>query len=242
MRGNCNNCGARLSGNYCSTCGQRAKIGEVTFSELREDLSQSLFTVESPIAITLKTLFLQPEKLFSEYLNGSRKKYYRPVAFFILMTALYLLVRSLIGFETNMDTIVTVDENTADVQKEATVFMILNINKFLFLLVFGLGISLKLFFYKRFRIIEYWVIAFYIAGIYTLFTIFGTVITVYGSKQIQPVIILLVLVYFIYCCIRFFEGNKFVIGVKSILAFFMAMLIYVAGSFELSYLIVSYIK
>ncbi|MFV8226422.1 DUF3667 domain-containing protein [Christiangramia aquimixticola] len=241
MSDTCNNCGSAISGKYCSTCGQRSNVGAVTYSELGDDLYQSLFSVESPLSITLRTLFLKPEKLFKEYLGGSRKKYYRPVAFFILMTAIYLVVRSLIDFESNVESMVITGENESSASKEASVFMIRNINKFLFLLVLGMGISLKVFFFKRLRLLEYWVIAFYITGIYTLLTIFGTVITVYGSKQIQPVIIFLALVYFIFCCIRFFKGNKFLVGIKAFFAFFIAMLIYVAGSFELSYLITSYL-
>jgi hypothetical protein len=241
MTGTCNNCGSKVSGNYCSNCGQRNGIGLMTYSELRGDLSQSLFSVEAPIVLTLKRLFLKPEVLFREYLGGARKKYYRPIAFFILMTALYLLVRSIIGFEARSSAAAFQDGNEDGQINEAAVFMVQNINKFLFLFVLGLGISLKVFFLKRQRLIEYWVISFYFVGVYTLLTLLGFIITNMVERQVQHFIMLLAFLYFIYCCSRFFEGNKILIGIKSTLAFIVAMIIYVMGSYGLSYLIVKYI-
>ncbi|MGB5942188.1 MAG: DUF3667 domain-containing protein [Leeuwenhoekiella sp.] len=91
-------------GVFCHQCGQRNKGDELTFKDITQDLTQSLFSVEAPLWLTLSLLFTKPHILFKDYMSGKRKRYYRPVAFFILTTAFYLLVRAVLGFTPEMDT------------------------------------------------------------------------------------------------------------------------------------------
>lgn len=86
-------------------------------------------------------LLINPGVLFREYAAGKRKKYYRPVAFFVLLTAVYIVVRSLIGhdpFEDNPAT-TNVPESRSKMV-EAGYSMARNINNILFTLVFSIAI------------------------------------------------------------------------------------------------------
>ncbi|MBT8208971.1 MAG: DUF3667 domain-containing protein, partial [Eudoraea sp.] len=74
-------------------------ISKVTFGETFRDLVDALFSVNAPLLITLKGLLKNPGKLLRSYLAGQRKRYYKPVAFFVLTTILYILIRTLIGFD-----------------------------------------------------------------------------------------------------------------------------------------------
>lgn len=46
---------------------------------------------EGTLFTTIKTVFLNPGKISSDYCNGIRKKYFKPLSFFFLLVVLYLI-------------------------------------------------------------------------------------------------------------------------------------------------------
>ena len=148
----CKNCGNSVSVAYCERCGQRISVGKVTFTETFQDIVDAVFSVNAPLVRTLKALFSHPGRMFREFLEGRRKHYYKPVAFFILCTVLYLVIRSLIGFDpfTNIQSVdVTGEDPSEHVMFRGREFMLANIDKMLFFFVFTLAGFLKLFFYRK---------------------------------------------------------------------------------------------
>ena len=89
----CRNCDARLTGSYCSNCGQKELDLGRPFVELVGDLVKETFDLDGRAWRTLKTLFRRPGLLTSEFLAGKRRSYTPPlrlylfisVSFFILM-------------------------------------------------------------------------------------------------------------------------------------------------------------
>ncbi len=237
----CKNCGRETTTKYCPNCGQRSSVNRVTFKETFEDLADSLFTLSAPLIITFKNLLVNPGVLFREYLGGKRKKYYKPVSFFILSTAIYLFLRWSIGFEIQGE--ITLDESTMeqvnpDKLTQARDFMFQNINTLAFFFVLTMGLMLKAFFYKKYMLTEYIAIAFYLNGIYSLMATLNIFFIKYVNQRIQFFAILFTWVYFVYAMIRFFEKRPFWVGVKSVLVFFLAWAGYIFLAFSLSYLII----
>ncbi len=236
---NCKNCGAKTHGRYCETCGQRTAVSKVTFRETFNDLADSLFSIQAPLLTTLKLLVINPGKLFSEYLEGRRKKYYRPVTFFILMTVVYLIVRGLIKYDPFGSNLLNVDDPTStQLLTQARNYMLLHIDKLLFAFVLSLGIFLKLFFYKKRAFAEFLAISFYLLGFYTLLTIFNMFYIQYIDKTFQGLHIALMFVYFIYAMVSFFKKKWFVVIVKSIFVYVFSFFFYGFLAFSLSYIIV----
>ena len=85
----CNNCGEGVAGAFCSNCGQRSSVSKVTIRETLDDLADQIFSLSAPLAVTLKMLFVNPGLLFREFLSGKRKKYYKPISFFLLNDAYF---------------------------------------------------------------------------------------------------------------------------------------------------------
>ena len=89
----CKNCESQLSGLYCPECGQKDIDFERPLRELLADIVKETFDVDGRAWRTVKTLFLQPGLLTSEFLNGKRRMYTPPlrlylfisVSFFVLM-------------------------------------------------------------------------------------------------------------------------------------------------------------
>lgn len=237
----CNNCEKHVSGTYCEHCGQRTSISKVSFRETFQDFVDAVFSINAPLFRTTKMLFASPGQLFRDFLGGRRKSYYKPVAFFVLTTILYLIVRSLIGFNP-VDSITTVQVQDSSGEHGWTLareFMFRNINKMLFIFVFTLALFLKLFFAKKNTLAEFVALSFYLAGVYTLFTIVNMFFIQYLSEQIQVGGMVLMWIYFIYAMISFFQDRKWRVGLKSAVLFYLAIFSYVLLAFFLSYAIVS---
>ncbi len=104
---NCKNCGTPVQGNYCSHCGQKTSVGKITASSLMKELSTSLFQVNNGFFYTLINLFKQPGSSIRAYLDGQRKRHFKPITYVLTLSTLYFLVSTLSGQNTWMDDLVT---------------------------------------------------------------------------------------------------------------------------------------
>lgn len=235
----CLNCGAEFKGTYCFECGQSASVGKITFKETIEGFFSSVFALEGPLLTTIKGLIMHPGKLFREFMGGKRKQYYKPVAFFIVMTAIYLIIRALIQYDP-----LAYQSNTAstsrspEIFQEAARFMVDNINNIMFTLVLTIGLMLKLFFMKRQNLAEYTTIGFYIAGMYILFSIPVMLFMKISGMSINQVQLLVLFSYMYYCFWSFFRINSILSHIKYLISSALSVFMYVILGYGISFLMV----
>lgn len=235
----CKNCNHKTKDHYCSYCGQRTSVDKVTFKETFKDLVDAIFSINGPLLTTLKMLVVNPGRIFNEYLSGKRKKYYRPVTFFILMTAIYLLIRWLIDYDPNSSTLLKVeDPYDSQILTKARNFMLLNIDKLLFAFVFALGLIMKLFFFKKHSLAEFLAVSFYLIGVYTVLTILNMFYIQYINKTFQGIHLITMLLYFIYAMVSFFKNNKGLVIVKSIFVYALGFYFYGFLAFGFSFIVI----
>lgn len=237
----CKNCTTEILGNFCTHCGQSVKVSKITVKDTLQDFLSSIFSVNAPLLVTLKLLFVNPGKLYREFLNGKRKTYYKPVPFFILTTIILVLVRTL----TSYDPFKEIDNNTIDNPNFERLiatgkFMSKNINNFLLLFVISLSVSFKLFFRKSYTLAEYLAISFYIVGVYTLFAALSLFLTNFVSGNVQYIPFLIMVVYILYALNSLFPQKKIQVTIKTLFLYPIAVFIYVILGFGLSFLIVSF--
>ena len=96
----CANCGAPLRGQYCSMCGQRARVRMITLWELLQDAGDLLASLDSRLWRTLGLLFFRPGRLTLDYLQGRRARYVAPFRLFIASSLIFFF---LAGIETRFD-------------------------------------------------------------------------------------------------------------------------------------------
>ncbi len=191
--------------------------------------------------VTLKYLCINPRKVFREFIEGKRKRYYKPVSFFILMTVLYVVISSILNSDPIKDeTFKSVSESAQSMAYQAGEFMRSNITNFLFFFVFSIGISLKLVFRKRHTLAEYFAIAFYLVGIYTFMVSCFMYFINKLPLNMRSIPLLLMLIYFMYAIMSLFQKVTFKTVLKGIIAYFLAVFLYILCSFGLSMLIVSF--
>jgi hypothetical protein len=87
----CLNCGAGLTGAFCSRCGQRAIPADPTVAEIAGDVWQELSGYDGRVAATFRTL-LHPGRLTLEYLQGRRAHYLSPIRLYLTVSVIYFLV------------------------------------------------------------------------------------------------------------------------------------------------------
>lgn len=92
----CLNCGAVLSGRYCSSCAQPAYIHR-SLAALGHDILHGVFHFEGRIWRTLPELFFHPGRLTRRYIDGERARFVSPVALFLCSVFLMFAVFSIIS-------------------------------------------------------------------------------------------------------------------------------------------------
>ena len=89
---NCLNCGSRLRGQYCGTCGQRSRSRLISLWELISDAFGDLLELDSRIWQTLIPLMIRPGRLTHDYLQGRRARYMPPFRMYLVLSLLFFLV------------------------------------------------------------------------------------------------------------------------------------------------------
>src|SRR5688572_6431754 len=79
---NCRNCGAVLTGAYCSNCGQASHLHRSLLS-LGHDILHGVFHIEGKAWRTIPELFLRPGRLTRRYIDGERAKFISPIALYL---------------------------------------------------------------------------------------------------------------------------------------------------------------
>ena len=88
----CKNCTDELTGAFCATCGQSADTQRISWKWFGHEVVTSVFSVDHGFLFTLKELFTRPGYMLRDYLEGKRKPYFKPLAFLLVMAAVYSLL------------------------------------------------------------------------------------------------------------------------------------------------------
>ena len=87
----CQNCGAPLTGRFCSSCGQRAIPPRPTVRELAGDAWNELIGWDGKLLRTLRVLVRHPGELTRATLEGRRARYISPVRLYLICSVAYFL-------------------------------------------------------------------------------------------------------------------------------------------------------
>ena len=89
---NCLNCGTELRGQYCGTCGQRARGRLISLWELLQDAFGDLFEFDSRLWRTIIPLLLRPGRLTKDYLEGRRARYMPPFRMYLVLSVIFFVI------------------------------------------------------------------------------------------------------------------------------------------------------
>ena len=92
----CLNCGTFITDNFCPKCGQKKEVGRLTWDSLVKEIFHFFSHIEKGFLYTSYRLLIRPDRVIGEYLEGKRKKYFKPVALYLIWVAIHLLAYQLI--------------------------------------------------------------------------------------------------------------------------------------------------
>jgi hypothetical protein len=84
---------------FCSICGQRTDTARLTVRDIANDFTHAVFHVDHSVASLFRALLSRPGQVARGYVLGSRKRYFGPFAFLLLVIGITTLVISSLGFQ-----------------------------------------------------------------------------------------------------------------------------------------------
>jgi len=229
----CLNCANIFEGTYCTECGQKINSGRIYLKELADDFFTNFFTIDSPPFRTIKALTTKPGNLIREFISGKRKRYYKPVQYFILILAFHLLARALLNFNPvenqfrAMGKSASPPEVMNTVQMQASYFMAKNINLLLFVFVFIFAAFTRLFFRKSgYNYTEHLASGFYSIGHYVLLSTFVIPLSFIDPK-LYYLVYLLIIGYLTFTLVSFHKPKLLTGILKSLAAIIISFILYV---------------
>jgi hypothetical protein len=88
----CLNCGTHLRGQYCGSCGQRARNRLISLWELVSEAFGDLLELDSRLWRTLIPLLVRPGQLTRDYLEGRRARYMPPFRTYLVLSLIFFVV------------------------------------------------------------------------------------------------------------------------------------------------------
>lgn len=160
-----------ISGNYCSNCGERTHVPDITLSSLVGNAVSTITTMDKGYLYNVKHLLLAPDKIVKAYLQGKRKQILNPVSFLIITTTVYLIIEALLLVKGTGKT------DTSEIYSagiKVGQFIKANFKYFWLLSIVWLSIPTKMI-YGKYNFVEHLAINSFIIGQATVFAILGYV-------------------------------------------------------------------
>jgi hypothetical protein len=108
----CKNCGNHFQGKYCNQCGEKVySPKDKSMVHVIEEVFHFITHFDGSFFTTLKTFLSKPGKMSAEFTCGLRKKYFKPVSFFLLIVITYLLFPRFPGLNMRFQTYVSEEYN-----------------------------------------------------------------------------------------------------------------------------------
>jgi|TARA_B110000211_G_C13905292_1_gene475876 hypothetical protein len=180
----CKNCEEEFNGNFCNNCGQKSETKKINYSYLIDEISNNILQVNRGIFFTIKELSIRPGHSIREFLNGKRKQHFKPIAFVLLTSALYVLVTFLLNEKTFLGSVFSgmvraLTETGSEKSMTANILSWLSNNfnySSLFLLPFFSLASYISFRKEEYNFFEHLVLNCYLTGQQTLIYLISTII------------------------------------------------------------------
>lgn len=109
----CKNCGHHFHGRFCNECGEKVYgPKDKSMMHIIEEVFHFISHFDGSFLTTVKTVFARPGKMSADYAAGIRKKYFKPVSFFLFVVVMYFIFPKFHGLNMHFQSYVSRDGNT----------------------------------------------------------------------------------------------------------------------------------
>jgi len=231
---NCKNCGREVAENYCPNCGQSTKVDRINLSNVVRELSESVFQIDKGLFYTAKELFVRPGRSIKEYLDGKRKKHFKPIAYALTLSTIYFILSQLLGSKTFVSDFLVgytdaMETPTTETQQLALLKWFAKNYAYttLFLLPIYALASYLAFYKAGFNYLEHFVLNAYITGqqaiIYALFSVSNLLID--NRDLLASATLCLSIAYAFYVFWQFFDAqSRIAVVLRALLTYVLSLL------------------
>ncbi|RYG04368.1 MAG: DUF3667 domain-containing protein [Chitinophagaceae bacterium] len=206
----CRQCNSPVNGKFCANCGAKTSVSKITVHNVVHEVFHYFTHLDKGFALTLKKLITSPGKMQKDYIEGDRARHQKPFSMFFLCgtfsgLGLYMISVGLRQFYGE------IDDAQTDFYRHYYI-----LTQAILLPVYTL-ITWLVFKNQKYNFAETLVML-----LYKLSLVFLVVVIVSSIKLLFPDFdprigeVIFVLFYNILTNIRFYEGNKFLIALQSL--------------------------
>lgn len=235
----CKNCNAELNGNYCSNCGQPAKLKRIDAHYIKHEIENGL-NFDKGIFYTIKELLIKPGKNVREFLTETRSRLVKPIIFIIVTSLIYTLVNHFFHIEEQY-----VKFNETNVTTTGSIMRWIQENYGYANILMGIFIAffIKLFFRKSsYNFYEILILLCFVMGISMLIVTLFALIQGLTHTDLMQISGILFLVYSTFAIADFFDKRKAKNYLKSFVAYMLGMITFFVSAIILGNVIDLIIK
>lgn len=229
---NCKNCDAATHGKFCSSCGQQVDTHRITIPHLSHELVHAITHADKGFLLLLKELVIKPGIIARQYVEGKRKKYFNPLSFVVITTALMAFISYKAGYFEALTFPASKRQPPLPYYRESMEFMVghgklLGLVLILPLLAFFAWIFFKR---SRYNFAESFVLHAFVIGetnILRVLVFIPAFLLAPHTVRINDAIFSLIFqIYLIIAYKQFYQGNTFVVILKSLLIRILFIIFY----------------
>jgi hypothetical protein len=230
----CPNCETTLAPGqqFCGRCGQKVSSRRLTLGGIGDELVHALFHLDHSILALLKGLLVRPGRVARDYVEGRRKRYFGPFGFLVVTAGLATFFVAIWGAQWFSP---ITDSNAQAILTRHINLVILLQTPVLTLL------CLLLFWKQRLNFAEHLVLAAYTAGMRMLYMSFVAVplMRLTGRTAADPAFVVgyygAWLAYFAVAATQFYQGKRWVLAFKAVVAGLVNQLLTMVGIYIFIY-------
>lgn len=88
----CANCDTLYVGNFCPNCGQSNSTFNKPFRFIVADFAGNIFSFDTRLWNTIKTIFIKPGKMAQDIMDGKRERYMPPFRLYVFVSFIFFLM------------------------------------------------------------------------------------------------------------------------------------------------------
>ena len=223
LSNNCNHCKEPVSGNYCSNCGQPAKLKRIDGRYIVHEIGD-FFLANRGFLYTIKRMFINPGESVRLFITEDRYRFIKPVSFVIITSLLYTLICQFFHIgaqdfqfqqhEVELPTVNLLINWMTDYQGYTSIIT-----------GFFIAFWVKLFFRKSdYNIFEIFILFCFLSGVASLYSSIVIIIQGYTHLKLLHISILPIMIYYAWATAQFFDKKKATNYIKAFLSYIFGYL------------------
>lgn len=217
----CPNCDSpNIATKFCPSCGQQSNLHRLSVGHLMHELNHAITHTDKGFLFLIKDLVLRPGYVAKDYIEGKRKKYFNPLTFLVITSAISAYLSYKAGY---YQAFITPNSKMHPVHLESMQLAVENSKLFELILIFPLMaiFSWLLFKRKQYNLAENAVLSSFILGEMNLVkALIGLPLFIFsdlGVKMIDNLFHVVMMIYFVVAFRQFFQQNIFLTMLKTVL-------------------------